>query len=198
MGDTRQRIVGATTELLRQRGYQATSIKDITTAAAATVGSLYHFFPGGKAELVATVVAEAGAAYQQLFELITAELDDPADAVGTFFAEAADALEESGYVDICPIGTIAAEVASTDDDLRRATATVFSGWEVAIAARLGRGGLAPDEATALATSVIALLEGSFILARSGRDADPVRTAGRHARALVDAVVGRRDSAVAAG
>jgi AcrR family transcriptional regulator len=184
--DTRQRIVNATTVLLQQRGYGATSIKHITAAAPATVGSIYHFFPGGKTELVAAVVVESAAAYQQLFELITAEADDPADAVAHFFDRAADALVESGFVDICPIGTLAAEVASVDDHLRRVTADAFESWRTAARALLLAGGLEPAEAAALATTVIALVEGSFVLARAQRDADIVRQAGAHARTLVDA------------
>ena len=186
MGDTRQRIVNATTVLLQQRGYAATSVKDITAAAPATVGSVYHFFPGGKAELVAAVIDESGAAYRELFEVITSEVDDPADAIAHFFAGAADALEESGFVDICPIGTLAAEVASSDEALRQATQRAFASWETAVTAKLVGGGLTGADAASLATTVIALIEGSFVLARSRRNADLVRRAGQHAKALIGA------------
>ena len=53
MTGTRERIVTATNELFRRRGYNGTSLKDVTVASGATTGSLYHFFPGGKAELAA-------------------------------------------------------------------------------------------------------------------------------------------------
>ncbi len=45
-------------------------MKDVTTAAEATTGSLYHFFLGGKSELARAVVSETGLAYEQLFEAI--------------------------------------------------------------------------------------------------------------------------------
>ena len=41
----------AAAELFRRQGYVATGIKAILTAAEAPYGSMYHFFPGGKAEL---------------------------------------------------------------------------------------------------------------------------------------------------
>jgi len=183
--DTRQRIVTATTELLRRGGYSATSLKEITAAADAPVGSVYHFFPGGKAELVAAVVVESGAAYRQLFQVIASESADASAAIVNFFDGAAEVLEQTDYIDVCPIGTIAREVASTDDGLRRATDAVFASWTLAIASVLSEGGLAQPDADELAIVILATLEGSFILARSRRDADPVRIAGRQMRLLAE-------------
>ena len=53
---TRERLVVAMGELLRRQGYGATTVKQLTEAAGATMGSLYHHFPGGKAELVSECV----------------------------------------------------------------------------------------------------------------------------------------------
>ena len=41
---------------------------------------------------------------------------------------AAETLEETGYADACPIATVALEVASTNEPLRKATADVFDSW----------------------------------------------------------------------
>ncbi len=183
---TRQRIVTATAELFRRQGYRGTGLKDITRAAGATTGSVYHFFPGGKAELARAVVVETGAAYQQLFELIAGAAGSAAAAVGDFFDGAADVLAQSGYLDVCPIGAVAREVASTDDELRAATAQVFDGWTKAAAARLRADGIDTRTARELALVVVALLEGGFTLARAHHDAALLRRLGRQARALVDA------------
>ena len=101
MIETRDRLVGATTDLFRTRGYHGTSVKDITGTAGAPTGSLYHFFPGGKRELAGTVLVESGAAYQQLFEMIADEAGDAVAAVGAFFAAAAEALAADDFVDLC-------------------------------------------------------------------------------------------------
>lgn len=169
MSNTRQRLVAATTELFRRRGFNGTGLKDVTNAAHATTGSLYHFFPGGKAQLAEAVITESGASYQQLFEMIADTSADPAAAVEAFFAGAAHVLEESDFVDVCPIGTVAREVASTDDRLRAACDRVFAGWIEAAAERFHRNGLPHRESTELATTVVAALEGGFILARTRRD-----------------------------
>ena len=186
MPDTRTRILTATGELFRRHGFHGTSLKQVTQAAAATTGSLYHFFPGGKDELARAVLTTSGAAYQELFELIADGAATPADAISDFFDGAADTLEEHDFVDICPIGTVAREVASTDETLRAASQAVFGGWIDAAARRFAAAGLPAADANELATTVVAALDGAIVLARTARDAGVLRVTGRNMRALVDA------------
>ena len=186
MAATRDRIVAATNELFRRSGYNGTSLRQVTDAAGAPTGSLYHFFPRGKAELAEAVITETGASYLELFELIAAAAANPGAAVGDFFDGAAETLEQSDYIDVCPIGTVAREVANTNDRLRGAADQVFSSWIESLGKHLETAGLTTTEATALATTVVAALEGSFVLARTRRDADVLRHTGQHIRQLVDA------------
>jgi AcrR family transcriptional regulator len=193
---TRERLLTATNELFRRGGYHATSLQAITAAAHAPVGSLYHHFPGGKSALAEAAITESGASYRALFELLTADATSPGEAFAGFFDGAADVLEETDYIDICPIGTVAREIASTDDVLRAASERVFASWIAAAAAPLRLAGVADAEASSLAATVVAALEGSFMLARASRDAEVVRAAGRHVRRLVDAVVAGQAGKVA--
>lgn len=178
MANTRNRLIAATNELFRRRGYHGTALKDVTSAAAATTGSLYHFFPGGKSELAAAVITESGAAYEQLFEAIAEEAGDPAGAIAAFFDGAADVLEQTDFIDVCPIGTVAREVASTDEELRHASKQVYDRWVRAAAARFSAAGLSDVTARSLAITVVAALEGGFVLARTTRDADVLREVGQ--------------------
>ena len=141
MAATRDRIVTATGELFRRHGYNGTSLKQVTVAADAPFGSLYHFFPGGKEELADAVLRTSGAAYRELFEVIFDAAPDAAQAVTDFFDGAALVLEETGYVDACPIGTVALEVASTNDRLRQTTADVFATWTESATDRLRAAGI---------------------------------------------------------
>lgn len=182
---TRDRIVTATNELFRTKGYNGTSLADVSSAAAAPTGSLYHFFPGGKSALAASVLRESGVAYQELFELIAEESEGPAQAVSAFFDGAADTLEENDFIEICPIGSVAREMASTDEGIRVATADVFEAWTGALGTRFAVAGLDANDATELASTVIAALEGAFVLARAQRKASCVRSTGRQMRRLVE-------------
>ena len=184
MNETRTRILTATNELFRRRGFHGTSLKDVVTAAPATTGSVYHFFPAGKSELAEAVLRETGETYRQLFELVAADAPTVAAGFAAFFDGAAAVLEETDFIDVCAIGTVAREVASTDEQLRRAAAAVFAGWIATAAERLVAAGVEPAAATDLATTVVAALEGAFVLARTARDADVVRRTGAHMSALV--------------
>ncbi|MEZ5235664.1 MAG: helix-turn-helix domain-containing protein [Acidimicrobiales bacterium] len=135
MADTRDRILAATNESFRRQGYHGTSIKDVTRAAGATIGSLYHFFPGGKTALAEAVIIESGAAYRRLFELIADEALPTPPPPSPRSSTAPPSCSRTPTSSTCPIGTVAREVASTDNDLRTATDAVFRSWIDAAAER---------------------------------------------------------------
>jgi AcrR family transcriptional regulator len=185
VANTRDRILTATNELFRRHGFNGTSIKQITLAAQVPMGSLYHFFPEGKDQLAREAIETSGPAYEQLFELIADEAATTSEAITNFFEGAAEVLEATGFIDICPIGTVAREVASTNEVLRASTAKVFASWINALAARLEAAGVPGPEANGLATTVVASLEGGFMLARAARDTTPLLATGTAIRLLVD-------------
>lgn len=188
MATTRDRLITATAELFRRQGFHGTSLKQVTIAAGAPMGSLYHHFPGGKSQLADTVLTTTGATYRELFEAIYDAAPDPATAVTDFFDSAADALAEIDYLDLCPIGTVAREVASTDDGLRRTSDAVLTSWVEAAADRLQVAGLARDAARDLALALVASVEGGFLLSRAARSPEPLRAVGRVLRRQVEAAL----------
>jgi AcrR family transcriptional regulator len=181
---TKDRIMDSSAELFRRQGYTGTGVKQIAAMASAPFGSLYHFFPGGKEQLGVEVIRSSGALYLQLFETIALQAPDALAAVGDFFNGAAETLRETDYADACPIATVALEVASTNEPLRRASADVFETWIDAAAAYFVTAGIAADAARALALSVLSLLEGAFVLSRAIRSTEPLEAAGASAVAAV--------------
>ncbi|HEX4837406.1 MAG TPA: TetR/AcrR family transcriptional regulator [Solirubrobacteraceae bacterium] len=177
MQDTRARIVNTSAELFRRQGFNGTGVKQIVAEASAPFGSLYHFFPGGKIELGEEVVRSSGAHYIQLFATIAAQAPDVVTAVGDFFASTAATLRETDYADACPIATVALEVASTNEPLRRATADVFDSWITAATEYFALAGIPRARARELALSMLSLLEGAFVFSRALRSTEPVAVAG---------------------
>ena len=173
-------------ELFRRKGFNGTGPKEVTAAAEAPFGSLYHHFPGGKVELAEAVIRTGGRAYRELFEAVYDAAPDRGTAVSDFFDGAALVLEETGYLDACPIGTVALEVASTNDRLRRATDDVFTSWVQAVTSRLAADGVEPARARELGVVLVAGIEGGFMLSRAARSPEPMRSTGRLLRELVDA------------
>ena len=188
MESTKDRIVNASAELFRRQGYTGTGLKQIVTAADAPFGSLYHFFPGGKEQLAEEVIRRSGEFYLLLEDAIFEPAPDLVTATRDFFAGAAETLRSTDYVDACPIATVALEVASTSEPLRQATADVFESWVAAIARRAREEGISPKKSRELAVSVIALLEGAFILCRASRSTEPLEIAGATAVAAVESAI----------
>ena len=186
---TRRRLVTAAAELFRRQGYAATGIKAVLTAAEAPYGSLYHFFPGGKADLGRAVVEEGGRTYLELVEAFFPDDADPVDAVGALFEGAAEVLESTGFADACPIATIAGEIADTDEGMRVAAADAFATWIDALARHLVAHGARPDVAADVGIELFCLVEGAFLLGRTSRSAEPLRVAGRRAQDTVAGALG---------
>jgi AcrR family transcriptional regulator len=183
---TRDRILYTSAELFRRQGYAGTGIKHIAAESDATLGSVYHYFPGGKRHLAEVVLRAGGEFFLALYESIAAEAPDLVSTVRDFFAGAAQTLVATDYADACPIATVAGEVASTDPLLRGAAADVFELWLGAVVDDAVEAGIAAERARPLAESVLALLEGAFLLSRTLRSIDPMLSCGQAATALVTA------------
>jgi AcrR family transcriptional regulator len=184
MAATKDRIMDTSAELFRRQGFAGTGVKQIAAMANTPFGSLYHFFPGGKEQLGEEVIRRSGALYIELFAAIARDAPDPVSAVARFFSGAAETLEETDYADACPIATVALEVASTNEALRRATADVFDSWIDAASAYFTAAGIPAEQARALAFSMLSLLEGGFVFSRAMRSTEPLKDAGSCAVAAV--------------
>jgi AcrR family transcriptional regulator len=188
MGNTRERILEASTELFRRQGLAGTGIKQILTSADAPFGSLYHHFPGGKDELAAATIKLAGAQYAALVGEKLVAGPDLATNVRDAFVSAGQTLVETGYADACPIETVALEVASTNEALRLATADVFESWLVNLAALLESAGVPEASTRPLASVIISALEGAFVLARAARQTGALEACGEAMASLVRAAI----------
>lgn len=185
---TRERIIEATTALFMERGFAGSGLKQIATASSAPIGSIYHSFPGGKAELAAETLRSSGRAYMALVGAVIDGAPDIVTGVADCFGGAAAVLRATDYADACPIATVALEVASSDEELRLVTAEVFASWHDALTRRLTSGGVTGAQAGELATMFVASLEGGFLLSRAAKDTRALETIGRVMVELVAAAV----------
>ena len=182
---TRDRLLIATMHLLARQGLAGTGVKQILEQADAQFSSLYHHFPGGKDELAAEALRTAGILYQGLVESVWDEADDVVQSVRAVFNGAAQALVDSDYEDVCPIGTVAMEVASSNEDLRKATAEIYEMWVASAQRRIRKAGISVRQAEKLALSIITLLEGAFVLCRATRSPDAMLVSGEMAVRMVE-------------
>jgi AcrR family transcriptional regulator len=186
--DTKERILDSSGELFRRQGYMGTGVKEILAEAGAPFGSLYHFFPGGKAELGTETVRRSGALYGLLLGEYAGPAVDLVSGIREFFAGAAETLRETDYADACPIATVALEVSSSNEELRQACADVFSAWIAGGTERFVLAGLPRPRARTLVIEMLAGLEGAFVLSRALRSTEPVETAGAASVAAIEAAL----------
>ncbi len=174
---TRESILTAAAELMRHKGYAAVGMKDIVTASGAPIGSLYHHFPSGKVEIAREALINSGAAYALLIPTLVDAHDELGDAIVTVFTQAAEDMAGTGFANMCPVASVAAEVADTVEALRATTSTIFAGWLNGGTSYFASRGLPPDTAREVTVAVIGALEGAFLLARTLRDTEPLLVAG---------------------
>lgn len=175
---TRESILTAAAELMRHRGYAAVAMKDVATASGAPIGSLYHHFPGGKLQIAREALVNAGVAYGLLIPTLMGPYDDLGVAIEAAFTQAAEDMAATGFANMCPVASVAAEVADTVPELRDTTAEIFTGWLDGGADYFRSRGLAPETARELIVALVGALEGAFVLARTLRSTEPLLVAGR--------------------
>ncbi|MBK3587588.1 TetR/AcrR family transcriptional regulator [Streptomyces sp. MBT57] len=181
---TRERIVVAAARLLQRQGYVGTGIKQIATESQSTLGSIYHFFPGGKE---AVAVAAIRYSDQEFAALLSGALDgeaDPAEAVLSCTRRLAAGLRESGWVDGCPVTAAALETLGADSDIQQACADALNSWERLVLDKLVGCGFPAQDARELATTVISAVEGAEVAAQVNRSEEPLLATGRQLARLI--------------
>src|ERR1700730_16036498 len=133
---TRERIVTVAAHLIGERGAAATRLDDVMAATQASKSQLYHYF-GDKHGLVEAVVEYQSAAVLAFQAQALASVHNWEDLEG--WADAMVAMvEHQGSRGGCPIGTLAAAVADTDETLRGLLSDAFQAWRDAISGALER------------------------------------------------------------
>ena len=163
--DARERIVAAAARLFLERSYQAVGVDELCQAADVRKGSFYHYFQS-KSELAKAVVDLHAEVFARRLSSTTAatpaqKMHAIPDAIGAIQS----ALEaQFGRAVGCPFGNFAAELSTTDDDLRAHLAAKLSAMEGHEAAGAGvlREGTDPDR---LAHAVLAQYQGIILLAK---------------------------------
>ncbi|MBI3213104.1 MAG: TetR/AcrR family transcriptional regulator [Mycobacterium sp.] len=176
--NTREAILTAAAELMRVKGYGAVGMKDIVAASGAPIGSLYHHFPRGKVQIAGEALVNAGRAYALLIPTLMNPHTDLGQAIESAFAQAAEDMAGTGFANMCPVGSVAAEVADNVEELRTASAGILTEWLDGATAYFAARGVPRHQARDISVTLIATLEGAFTVARTLRSTEPLLAAGR--------------------
>ena len=161
----RQDVVPVLVEVFREHGYEAASLALIGKATGLGKGSLYHFFPNGKEDMAAAVLAHIDGWFAARVFAPLRDADDPADGIRTMLAET-DAYFRSGRR-ACLVGIFA--LGDARDRFAGAIRSYFRRWEDGLRDALVRAGHEPQEAAATAEDAMATIQGALVLARAHDD-----------------------------
>jgi TetR/AcrR family transcriptional repressor of lmrAB and yxaGH operons len=185
MTSTRDELIQKMCELLELQGYYGTGLNQIIRESGAPRGSLYYHFPGGKEELAAHALEKMGEVVLERIRKSLAAIDDPVEAVRRFILEVAVNVERSGFSMGGPITTVAMETAASSENLRQICDGIYARWREAFAEKLIASGVASATANSLASVIIASIEGSVILCRTGQTCEPMQHAAQQIAYLVE-------------
>ncbi len=174
---TRDRIVEAAAGLMSEHGVARTSLDEVGAAAEVGRSQLYHYF-ADKDGLIDAVIE---------FQVRNVVEDRHLEQLDTFegWTEWRDAVVAAKRrlrgVGGCPVCSLAAELAETDDRSRQVLDAGFERWEAkfraGIEAMVAKGLLASDTGSAmLATMILAAFQGGMLLAQLRRDVAPLEAA----------------------
>jgi TetR/AcrR family transcriptional repressor of lmrAB and yxaGH operons len=181
----KDKIIRATAQLLRRRGFAATGLSDIIENSHTPKGSIYHYFPGGKDEIAAAAVRYAGDKVRRTLDELAATTTTPAALLRAYGALLAGWMADSGFRDGCPITTAMLETAPDKIDVAAVGKAAFASWSAVIEAQLIASGVKQQRAQALSRLAIMTLEGALVLARVEASPAPIRLATDEIAALFE-------------
>jgi len=176
--------VRSAARLLRTQGYEATGMKEIARHSGATLGSIYHFFPGGKQELGAEAIRHSDSEFAAALAATLERHPDPGQAIIACTRLLAAELAESGWVCGCPVSAAALESVGRTPGIEGAAARAFEQWRELVYRKLRHGGLSERNARELAVTVLNTTNGALLACQLARSQTPLLTAGKHLARLV--------------
>ncbi len=183
-GDARARLLEAARDVIRTRGYTATTIDDLCRAAGVTKGAFFHHFASKEALGVAAAAfwAETTSAF-----FAAAPYHDHADPLDRVlgYVEFRKTIIDGDLAEFtCLVGTMTQEVYASHPAIRDACAASIFGHAATIepdiaAAMTARGLVADWTPASLAAHTQAVLQGAFILAKATGEASVARDSVDH-------------------
>ena len=173
-GNARSRLLEAACDVIRAKGFTATSIEDLCQAAEVTKGAFFHHFPSKDALGVAAADhwAETTTAF-----FAAAPYHGPRDPLDRLLAYIAfrKSIIVGDIADFsCLVGTMVQEVHASAPAIRDACGASMLGHAATLeadieAAMRDRDILEPGAPASLARHIQAVIQGAFVLAKGAND-----------------------------
>lgn len=158
----RSDAVASLAEVFREHGYEGASLALIGKATGLGKGSLYHFFPNGKEEMLQAVLVEIEQWFENSVYSPLRDGDDADAAITAMLDETAKYFRSGRRV--CLVGALA--VTNTRDLFAQAIRGYFVAWVDALQAALVRQGRDAEQARLLSEDAVLAIQGAIVLSRA--------------------------------
>lgn len=183
-GSARTRLLKAARDIVRTKGFAATTVDDLCKAADVTKGAFFHHFTSKDALGVAAAEFWAETTTGFFEDAPYHDPEDPLERILAYVAFRKAIITGDLAWSTCLVGTMAQEVYASSPNIRDAcgrsifghTATLEADIEAARRIR----GIADDWTVAsLARHTQAVIQGGFVLAKAGNDSELARESLDH-------------------
>lgn len=174
---SREQVIERILTEFRLRGYDASSLSDLSAATGLGRSSLYHYFPGGKEQMAADVLAH-------LASMLEAEVFTPLRSVRPAkrrldgLLDAIDAFYRGGR-DACLLERLTASSEATA--LAKPLRGMFQAMMSAFEETAREAGLSSAQARARAEDAVIRIEGALVVSAGLGDAGPFERVIRNLR-----------------
>jgi AcrR family transcriptional regulator len=188
----RERMVFSAAQLIRRQGVTATGVRDVVAHAGAPRGSVQHYFPDGKTQLVGEAVDWSGRYAASRIDRFMAGMRPPTP--GKLFAAMVgqwiDEYRRDGFAAGCPLAAATIDCADTDPLVRARISAALDRWRDPITAALATMGVPTAKTRSVATLMLCTLEGAIVLSRAEQSTQPLTTVARELAPHLDSYLGR--------
>lgn len=176
---TRDRIVAAAAELVTIYGVNSNSLEMVTASASVHKSQLYHYF-SSKSELIQAVVDYQCDAVLSLQTPLLANLDTWV-AWEKWRKKIIQIQKAKNCVGGCPMGSLVADLAETDEGARRRLVNGFDRWESIILnglTKMRNQGLIVQDCNVkkLALTTLITIQGGLLLCQARKNILPLENA----------------------
>lgn len=180
----RDRMVITAARWLPQRGMAGINMVEVAREAKAPRGSVYHYFPGGRDQLLDEAVALAAHMGRRLIERATAAAATPAAFVERLFTDGATWIDATSQSGGCPIAAALFSAEVESPALQQRLRDAMQDWSSAIQDAYAKLGLTRAASGELAACTLMAFHGAMLLAK----ADPTTGAFAAASRMVKAAL----------
>ena len=190
---TRDKLVEAAAAIFHERGYAASGVADILKSAGAGSGSLYHFFESKEDLVIAVLDRYKERLPRAIFGPVKERIADPVERIFGVLRFYREYLRANGCTRGCPVANLACELSDTNALVRAKVDELFACWRGAIRECVDDAldrmppGVDPE---AVATFVLAVMEGGVMQARASRSLAPFESCIGQLRVYFDSLSSR--------